>query len=74
MTFILLWGTGNIDRISEVQFDLPRNDGKYVHISCAPVSETCGLICNKLDIHGFSMVLFFISKFRVLKNTSGTPP
>ena len=36
--FILLCGTGNIERMSEVKFVLPRNDGKHVHISSAHIS------------------------------------
>ena len=31
VTFILLWGIGNIDKMSEVQFDLPGKNGKHMH-------------------------------------------
>lgn len=62
MTYIPLWGTGKIDRMSEVQFVLPRNDGKPLKISSFHISETCGFIFNKLGIQVFSEALFLISK------------
>ena len=50
-----LFYCGNIDRISEVQFVLPSNDEKHVHISSPYILEMCGLIFNKIGI------LFLIS-------------
>ena len=65
VTFISLWDTANIDRMSEVQFVLSRNKGKHVHISFAHVSETCSFIFNKLGVQKFAVILFLISKSEI---------
>ena len=62
VTFISLWGTENIKRMSEEKFVLPRNHGKHVHISSTHTLQTCGLIFNKLGIQGFSVIFIKISK------------
>ena len=62
MIFISLWGNGNIDRMSEGQFVFTVSTGSmYIYVFSAHISETCGLIFNKLGIRQFSVILFLIS-------------